>query len=305
MEMFLLLAEKLCVMFLFIFVGAGLFKKGKITESGSESLANLLITLILPCVIIRSFLVVPTRQQIQYLFLSVCFSLLILILSIVIAKLLFKKDSIARFASAFSNPGFFGIPLISAVLGDAAVLYVAPFIALLNILQCTYGVAALKEEKLSINIRKLLSSPFILSFALGLFLFFFRIPLPQVIKNVITSSASLNTPIAMIVSGVYLAKVDVKAMLRTKVLYRISAVRLLLIPLAAIGLLSLLPPDFYEIKMCLLIASSCPVGTNVAVYAQLHRKNYCYAAQTVVISTLLSALTIPLFVMAAQIIWHL
>lgn len=228
-----------------------------------------------------------------------------MLLSITVARLFFQKDPIASFAAAFSNPGFFGIPLISAVLGDAAVLYAAPFIALLNILQNTYGVASLKGEKISINIGKLFSSPFVLSFGVGLLLFFTQIPLPAVIKDVINASAGLNTPIAMMVSGVYLAKADIKSMLHTKALFQVSFVRLILIPIFSAGLLSLLPSGFYEVKMCLLLASICPFGTNVAVYAQLHGKNYCYAAQTVVISTLLSVLTIPLFVMAVQGIWNM
>lgn len=47
--------------------GAILFKRRKITENGSESLANLLITLILPCVIIRSFLIEPAKLQLLIL----------------------------------------------------------------------------------------------------------------------------------------------------------------------------------------------------------------------------------------------
>lgn len=305
MELFLLLIRKLVVMFLFILTGALLYKKNKVTEEGSKSLANLLITLILPCVIIRSFLTEPTKQQVLYLLFSMLFSFLVLIVSMLTAKIFFRKDGIACFASAFSNPGFFGIPLISAVLGDTAVLYAAHFIAYLNIFQATYGVSTLADERTDFDIRKILLSPFILSFLIGLVLFFSPVTLPQALEDVITSSANLNTPVAMIVSGVYLAKTDFGSMLQNKKLYQISALRLILIPALSLGILSLLPADFYALKMCLLIASACPVGTNVAVYAQLHNKNYCYAAESVVISTLLSAISIPMFVMIAQAIWHI
>ncbi|MGN0141764.1 MAG: AEC family transporter [Roseburia sp.] len=305
MEILLLLIQRLLVMFLFILIGAALFKKGRITEKGSESLANLLITWILPCVIIRSFLIEPTGQQMRYLCYSLLLSFVLLIISILIAKVLFKKDAIANFAAAFSNPGFFGIPLISAILGDAAVLFVAPFIAYLNIFQCTYGVATLKKEKININAKTLLGSPFLIGFAAGLILFFLPVTLPQVLEEVVVSSANLNTPVAMLVLGVYLVKVDIKAMLHTRRLYNISLIRLVVIPLVCLGVLALLPTEFYQLKMCLLIAAACPVGTNVAVYAQLHGKNYGYAAECVVISTLLSAISIPAFVMMAQFIWNL
>ena len=147
MTIFILLIKKLIVMFIFMMVGAFLFRKSLITEEGSKSFGNLLIYLILPCVIVNSFLTERTGQRIKDLLLCLCLSILILSFSIMIARLMFQKDPIGHFAAAFSNPGFFGIPLISAVLGEGAVFYVAPFIACLNILQWTYGVSVLKEKK--------------------------------------------------------------------------------------------------------------------------------------------------------------
>ncbi|EHF01620.1 hypothetical protein HMPREF1008_01244 [Olsenella sp. oral taxon 809 str. F0356] len=55
--------------------------------------------------------------------------------------------------------------------------------------------------------------------------------------------------------------------------------------------------------LAVLIACACPVGSNVAVYAQLHGKDYRYAAQTVVVSALLSIVTIPALVWLAETIW--
>lgn len=57
------------------------------------------------------------------------------------------------------------------------------------------------------------------------------------------------------------------------------------------------------LKEAVLVASACPVGSNVAVYAQLHGKNYPYAVETVVISTILSIVSIPVVVKAAMLIW--
>jgi predicted permease len=56
-------------------------------------------------------------------------------------------------------------------------------------------------------------------------------------------------------------------------------------------------------KTAILLAAACPVGSNVAVYAQLHGKDYPYAVETVVISTMLSLLTIPALVCLASAVW--
>ena len=136
---------------------------------------------------------------------------------------------------------------------------------------------------------------------------FFRdldeISLPGILKDGLSAAAGLNTPLAMFTVGIYLAQTDLKKMLKDRSLYAVSAVRLLLIPLAALGLLSLFPANLNGMKTVLLIAAACPVGSNVAVYAQLHGKDYPYAVETVVISTLLSIFTIPLMVWLTSFIW--
>ena len=68
-------------------------------------------------------------------------------------------------------------------------------------------------------------------------------------------------------------------------------------------LLSLLPSSLYEMKMALLLVSACPVGSNVAVYAQLHGKDHAYAVETVVISTFFSIITIPALVWLSSLQW--
>ena len=92
-------------------------------------------------------------------------------------------------------------------------------------------------------------------------------------------------------------------MLKHKSLGLISAVRLLVIPVIALLLLTVLPESIHEMKTVLLICAACPVGSNVAVYAQLYGKDYPYAVETVVVSTLLSILSIPAVVWAAQQLW--
>ncbi len=303
MSIIILLLKRLVVMFLFMGIGAILYRKKFISDEGSKSLGNLLIRLVLPCVIINAFLVERTAERVTALLISIAVSVVLLTISILISRVLFGKDPVRHFASAFSNPGFFGIPLIAAVLSGDAVFYVAPFIACLNILQWTYGVATLKEEKIRIDLKNMICSPFIISFLIGLALFFTGLLLPDIVTDVISSSAGLNTPVAMLVSGVYLAKVNLKHMLTSQKLYMLTITRLCLIPVVSALILCLLPGQFYELKLCLLIASACPVGSNVAVYAQLHNKDYVYAVETVVLSTLFSIVTIPVLLFLFQTVW--
>ena len=303
--MVLVLAKQILEMFLLAGVGYLLFKAGKISGEGSRTLGNILIYVSLPAVIINGFLVERTPEHVSGILLSMAGALALILVSVLISHFIFKNNPIGAFAAAFSNPGFFGIPLVIASLGREYVFYAACFIAFLNIGQWTYGVSRLTGQPLrqGFALKKLIRALFVIAITVGLVLFATQLPLPGILKDGLSAAAGLNTPLAMFTVGIYLAQTDLKKMLKDRSLYAVSAVRLLLIPLAALGILSLFPANLNGMKTVLLIAAACPVGSNVAVYAQLHGKDYPYAVETVVISTALSLATIPLTVWASSMIW--
>ncbi len=292
----LILLTQVIIMFILAGIGFIMFRTGKLSLEGSKSLGNILIFLSLPCVIIKGFLVEYSAEKIYQLLYSSIAAAVILLLCILISALFFRKDAIASFAGAFSNPGFFGIPLIAASLGSEAVFYIAPFIAFLNLLQWTYGVSIMTGKKTGFSPKTLLKAPFFIAICIGLVFFFSGIQMPVILAKSVDFLAGLNTPLAMFTIGVYLAQTDILKMVVKLKLYAVSAVRLLAIPLVVLIGLRLLPAEWNDMKLALLIASACPVGSNIAVYAQLHDKDYPYAVETVVISTLLSIITIPLIV---------
>jgi len=301
----MILVRQILQMFLLAGLGYLLFRGKKITAEGSKALANILIYLSLPAVIINGFLVDRTGEHLLGILWSGAAAAALLLLSVLISRLIFRRDAIASFASSFSNPGFFGIPLIIAFLGQESVFYVACFIAFLNVGQWTYGVSILTGQPIrqGFQLKKLIRAPFIIAILIGLFLFLTQLRPPQLLQSCLTTVAGLNTPLSMFTVGVYLAQADIPRMIRRRQLYLVAFSRLLLIPAVSLLLLTLLPASLYSMKMALLLAISCPVGANVAVYAQLHGKDYAYAVETVVVSTLLSILSIPLVTMLAGFIW--
>ena len=251
------------------------------------SISALLLYISLPAVIIKGFLVERTTERMIGLLVSMAAAAVILGICIIVSRLCFKKDVIAAFGAAFSNPGFFGIPLITAILNDSAVFYIAPFIAFLNLLQWSYGVSLLIGKKTGLNAKTVVTAPFMIAIAAGIILFFSKLSLPTVLEKTLDFCAGLNTPLAMFAVGIYLAQCSFSKMFKKKKLYALSTVRLLLIPLIVMVLLTLIPGIGGDIRYCMLISSACPVGSNLAVYAQLHDKDYTYAVEAVATSTLL------------------
>lgn len=305
METIRLLSLQTLLMLLLAGVGFILFKTGKISQEGSKSLGNILICAVLPCVIVKGFLVERTPERTTGLLISLGAAAVLLGVSVLISRLFFRRDAIAAFGAAFSNPGFFGIPLITAALGSENVFYIAAFIGLLNLLQWTYGVSLMTGKRGALRFSALIRAPFLIAIVIGLILFFTAPPLPSLLTDALGSIAGLNTPLAMFTVGVYLAQANFKQMFTQGRLYAVSAVRLLIIPAVCLLLLWPIPTAWQPVKTALLIAAACPVGSNIAVYAHLHGKDSAYAAQSVVVSTLFSVITLPLLVGLAGLLWNL
>lgn len=304
METTQILLQQVLIMFLLAAVGFIAYRAGKISNEGSKTIGNLLIYISLPAVIIKGFMVERTTARLTGLLISMLAAVVVLGLCVLLSRLCFKSDPIASFGAAFSNPGFFGIPLITAVLDNGAVFYIAPFIAFLNLLQWSYGVSLLTGRKTGLKAKSVLTAPFMIAILVGLLLFLSQLSVPVLLTKTLDFCAGLNTPLAMFAVGVYLAQCDFGKMLKKGKLYAASAVRLLLIPLAALALMTLVPAMGNEIRLAILIAAACPVGSNLAVYAQLYDKDYTYAVETVAVSTLLSIVTIPLLVQLAGVLWQ-
>lgn len=285
------------IMFVYMAIGGLLFQKGLITKEGSKSLANLLLYAVLPCVVVKSFCVARTPERMSGLLVSFLAAFGILLLAMAVSHLLFKKNPIDDFGAAFSNAGFMGFPLVTAVQGSEAIFYAAGFVALLNALQWTYGQSLISGDPSYRSPKAILKNPLVLSLLLGILIFCFELPVPAIASDLLAALAALNAPLAMVILGVYLAQTDARTLFNDPHLYVVAAARLVLIPLLTILVLKLLPAQYAAIATTLVIVAAAPIGSNVAVYAQKLGKDYAYAVRGVCLSTLLSAITMPLLML--------
>lgn len=289
--------RQIVIMFVYMAIGGLLFQKGLITKEGSKSLANLLLYVVLPCVVVKSFCVARTPERTSGLLVSFLAALGILLLAMAVSHLLFQKNPIDDFGAAFSNAGFMGFPLVAAVQGSEAIFYAAGFVALLNALQWTYGQSLISGDPGYRSPKAILKNPLVLSLLLGILIFCFEIPVPAIASDLLAALSALNAPLAMVILGVYLAQTDPKTLFNDPHLYVVAAARLVLIPLLTILVLKLLPAEYTAIATTLVIVAAAPIGSNVAVYAQKLGKDYAYAVRGVCLSTLLSVITMPLLML--------
>lgn len=295
MEIVTLLIKQNLIMLIYLMIGFFLFRKKLVGVQGSADLGRMLLYVIMPTAIIKSYLADFSPDMLAGLAVSFAAALLSLILAILVSRAAFKKEeALERFGAAFSNAGFIGIPLVQMTLGSDAVFYIASFVALLNILQWTYGVFIMTGDRSAVSVKKIATNPIVISFLIGLFLFFLPVTLPEILENVVATVSSMNGPLAMIILGVYLAQIPLRSLFKDRVVFRCTLIRLVVIPLLTIPVLMIFPDRYALIKLAVLIAAAAPVGSNVAIFAQIYDLDYTRAVKEICLSTLLCIVTLPL-----------
>ncbi len=300
-------AEQVAVLFILIAVGFISGKTVLITESGAKHLTNVVLYLATPCIMVKSFQKVKFSPELL-LNLAVCAlcAFAIQILSVIICRLIFRsKDEsrriVMRFAAVFSNCGFMSLPLQQAILGDTGVFYGTVFVASFNIIVWSYGLLDMSGDKVGFDIKKIILNPGVLGASAALLLFLLKIQLPEVLLSPIEYIAGLNTPLPMLVIGFYLTRFKFKDSVCDLGIYAVSAVRLLLIPCAALFVMKLCSVDTDIIVSC-TIAASAPVAATTTMFAAKFNRDADLSVGLVSVTTILSIITMPVIIALAQTI---
>lgn len=294
---------KVAELFLMIGVGVICVKTGMITRRGVSQLTSLLLYIVAPSLIVSSLATDESAISLDKLALSAGLAILAHVLGIVLSWLFFRHEPesrrrVFRFAMVYSNTGFMGMPLVQAVVGEEGVIYASIFIAVFNVFAWTHGYGLMSGGERS-DIKKILLNPGIIGLVIGLPLFFLRCPLPELLAVPVDSFAALNTPLAMVVIGCNIARVPLRDFVSDKKIFWLSALRLILVPAVFFAVSILFQPEAVLLTTC-VIQASAPVAANTVLFATQFGADDRLAARIVAVTTLLSIVTMPLFVLVAQ-----
>ena len=298
----LILLRQIAIMALLMAVGIYLSRKGFLSPQGTKDLGAILLRIIIPCVIVKSYITTYSRERLLELALSAGLALVAFILAMGIAYLVYGKSRrIENFAAAFCNAGFIGIPLAQAVIGDEGVFYMAASVALLNLFQWTYGVYIMTDRRDSISAKTIAKNPVVIAIVIGIALFLSRLPVPGILTSTMGYIAGTNTPVAMILMGTYMAKLPWRKLLDKRA-YGCVLFRLVVIPAVVLAVFWALPISNQNVALAAYLAAATPVGANICVFAQQYDCDYEFSVVTVCLSTVLSIVTVPLMVSLAQMV---
>lgn len=304
MQSFFDVGTQVLVLFILIGVGALLTKVGLITEQGARSMTDVVLYAVTPCVIVNAFQREYQPEMLGGLLIALLAAFLSLLFSVLLARILYRKKDIDRgvvlkFSVVFSNCGFMALPLQKAILGEDGVFYGAAFVAMFNIFMWTYGLITMSRKKDFKAALKAVVNPGIIGTVIGLIFFIFSIKLPTVIATPVSMLAALNTPVPMLVIGYHLMHSDLRRVLKDKDAYIAMALRLIVIPLAVMGVMLTLKVDA-TVTTATVIAVSAPVAAFTTMMATKYGRDTELSAGIVSASALFSLITMPLVVGLTQ-----
>lgn len=281
-------------------IGALSAKTGLISASANKDLSKFVLQVVNPVVIFMSYQTELKAELVKKLLLTFALSALAMAVMLVGAYLFIRpregsNTEIERFSSIYSNCGFMGIPLVNAMFGMEGVFCLTAFITVFNLTVWTHGVILITGEKDVKSVLKVLRSPTMIAIAVGLLAFFLKIRLPEIPSKALGYISELNTPLAMVVSGVTISQTSFAGIVKKTGVYRVCFSKLILLPFILIVILSLLPID-EQVRMTVLVAAAAPPAAMCTLLCIRSGKDSLYASEIFTAGTILSVITLPIVV---------
>jgi Predicted permeases len=298
--------NQVSVLFLLMGVGYALARLGIIDDAGTAQMSTVLCYVVAPVLIVFAFQTRFSSSMLHNLLIVAAATAGALLLNIFAGLLAFNKKfipnndqrSILQFASAYSNCGFMGFPLLQALAGPTGLFYGSAVNGVFNLFSWTHGMTIYSGKLSKKSAVKAIVNPNVLAVFVGAALFCLSITLPGPIYTTVKYISQLNTPLSMIIIGTTITKVPFRSIFTEKLVWLGVVMRNIVLPflllfiLYAVGLRG-------DILLCSLIPMACPVAGVTVIFANLTGKSPVFPSRLMTLSTLASIVTLPLVITAA------
>lgn len=305
------LMQQVAVIFLLVLIGVFVKKKHIVTLEAARQFCNFVMLVVTPSMLVSVFQHDYDRQLLTEMGFAALLIIGFHILSAVVAVWMFRpradgRESIERLGTVFSNCGFMGIPLITAAMGEVGRMFAVVYIAIFNIYLWTHGVMLVRRSN-KLSLVEILFSPGTLGAAVGIALFLLKIRLPTVLFDGVNFISAMNTPLPMILTGIFIADIPIKKALTNLRVYLVAFMRLLGLPLIFLALILLsgvrgLPGVTDQAILGVMISCACPAAIATMMMPARFGGDTGYAAVMIAVSTLFSIVTIPAIAAITQFV---
>lgn len=288
-------------LFAMMLIGAWLKKRGVIDNGGTRCLSDLCINIVIPCNIFRSCLIEFSPDIFKTCGLLLASAVILQALCLILNRFIFNRyppqqKKVLQYCTIVPMSGFLGNPIAEGLYSSLGVLYTSIFLIPMRIVMwsvgTTYFVTDSTVDKKKV-LKNILTHPCLVAIYLGLFFMATQIPLPKVVTETTRHIGNCNSALTMFIVGTILADVKLSTVPNRDTL-SFSVLRLFLLPAAALAFGRLIGLDNVSLGISVLM-TGMPAGATAAIFAARYDSDAPFATKCVVMSTLISMLTLPMW----------
>ena len=305
-EQVIILVNQMIVFAVLLLIGAGALKIKLLNKTILDSVAKLIINIILPCMLFSTMLGTATRETLLrgfgFFLASICTLLGLYAMSMLTVKLTGLKEDVTRRVfqaeNVFGNMGFMGLPLVMALFGETGLFYVAFFILADNLCIWTLGVYLTSEvapKGIKSGLKRLIN-PNVIALWLGILLVLIGIKPEGLVFETIKALGNTTKYISMVYLGGALAMISIKSLPRFKSALLIIPFKMLLAPIIVYSVMTFIGLFTYEAIITITIVAALPANSSIVMFANLFGGDGEYAGGAVLMTTLVSMISIPFVV---------
>jgi predicted permease len=287
------------LMFLCAVCGIIMKRRKILPDNAREVLTDLVMNLILPASIIHSFEVEFNMSVLRKFAIILIIAAAAQVISMVCANLFWNRQpenlkAVFQYGTQVSNAGFLGLPVTEGVLGAEGLMYASVFLIPKRIVMWTAGIAYFtRSTDWKGTFKKLAKNPCIVAVYIGFFLMLTQFKLPVMVESTLVKLAACTTPLTSILIGIMVADVDYRDLV-SPMMFVLVFVRQLLLPAVVFFGCVLLHIDPLLTGVSVLLVGM-PIGSTSPILAAKYGGDYVFAGKCVILSTVLSLFTIPLW----------
>ncbi|MBQ1172415.1 MAG: AEC family transporter [Lachnospiraceae bacterium] len=315
-----IILQQMLVLFGMMLVGYFCYKINWIDDHTYGKLSKIVVNILNPLLVIDGVLGKNTGEDLNKLAINfgmmILYFIFLIIISIPVVKILRtekKNLELYRLMMIFSNVGFMGIPVISALYGSGVIIYIVFYMLGYNFLLYTYGIILARRsaqrnsqrsekengENNTVSFKdniKSIMNPGVVAGTFAIVLFVMNIQVAAPVASFIKYLSQCVVPMSMILIGASMAQHELKTIFNEMKMYWFLLIRLVIIPIAVALLVRQLPIDSQILGVFILMLAM-PVGSIVVLVAMEQGADSTCCTKGSVVSTLLSIITIPIVAM--------
>lgn len=300
----MILLKQLIELFVIMALGYCMARKKILNEETVKNISWMIVNVANPALILSGLSDFDGSMDIRNIGTALGLAVVIFLFLILIAEPLARlfavdedKTGTYKLMLVFSNFGFMGFPLIKTMFGAEGILYASVFCIPFDMLMYTYGVAVISRKKQRLPIKNILNMGVIASLLLIIGIVA-DIQLPAMVGEMISMLSGITAPLSMMVIGAAIYGMSVAMIMKDGRMIGFCAVRMIVIPVVC----SLLLAHFVRsdvLKGIGVVLCSAPVASMCAMFTQQYGGSYELVSHSVVATTLISVVTMPvMFVIA-------